>query len=42
MTKVRPLFDRSVARSTSSRRWGVQILIQGGHNPYIPFAWYLI
>src|SRR5207247_2438566 len=20
---------------------GVQILIQGGHNPYIPFAWYL-
>ena len=20
---------------------GVQILIQGGHNPYIPFGWYL-
>jgi cyclic dehypoxanthinyl futalosine synthase len=20
---------------------GVQILLQGGHNPYIPFAWYL-
>src|SRR5260370_27677197 len=20
---------------------GVQILIQGGHNPYIPFEWYL-
>src|SRR5260370_8767960 len=20
---------------------GVQILMQGGHNPYIPFAWYL-
>src|SRR5207247_5067168 len=20
---------------------GVQILIQGGHNPYIPFQWYL-
>src|SRR5256712_7958849 len=20
---------------------GVQILIEGGHNPYIPFAWYL-
>jgi len=20
---------------------GVQILLQGGHNPYIPFGWYL-
>ncbi len=20
---------------------GVQILLQGGHNPYIPFEWYL-
>ena len=33
---------RSAPRSTSARRiGGVQILLQGGHNPYIPFEWYL-
>jgi len=33
---------KSGARSTSSRPLAaVQILMQGGHNPYIPFEWYL-
>ncbi len=35
-------FEEIGARSTRPRRIGaVQILMQGGHNPYIPFEWYL-
>ena len=35
-------FEEIGRKIDEAKRLGaVQILIQGGHNPYIPFAWYL-
>src|SRR5262245_27877649 len=35
-------FEQIGAKIEEAKRLGaVQILMQGGHNPYIPFEWYL-